>query len=160
MIIKTINGDLLQAQESHIIFPLNVEGQHTKGFVRRVVELGFYTIFNSGLHPDTLDDLCFGDVVSKEIKGKTYHGIVCYSLEKGFDEESSYYLYKALETFPQEGPLAILDICSEFATEMDVELAAGILLALKSTNQELVVYTSWWISPIFWVFLESRGVFY
>jgi hypothetical protein len=91
MIIKRVKGDVLASDHKHVAFAVNVEGVNDAGFAG-AVSRGFWPeLMFCGAQP-------LGKVMTKESGGKTFHAIVCHSLEKGGWAEAPAIVRKAMDS--------------------------------------------------------------
>ena len=79
MIKSTAKGNIFGTKAKHIAFAINTEGINDCGFAGQVAE---YWPELANIGPQEL-----GTVLSKTIGDKTYHGLVCHSLKKGWGNE-------------------------------------------------------------------------
>lgn len=141
MIVKKIRGDIFSTVDRHIVFALNIEGINDSGFAGQVARIGFSEILNTnGKNVFTREDLSYGMVISKEIKGKTYHGIVCHSLRSGWNNAERHIL-KGLNQLNVQEPMSVVLIGAGLIGQIQGAPIKDILWAFKECNKELTVYT-------------------
>jgi hypothetical protein len=142
MVIKTeIDGDVFTTEHRHIVFALNIEGKNIRGFALDVVLEGFEEIKNTnGKNPFTNEELRYGEVISKEINGKTYHGIVCYSLQDGWGDNTYMHILKAFNELDVQEPMSVVDIGNFLMGERPGAPDKDIYLAFMNCNKKLRVY--------------------
>lgn len=75
--IRTFKGTLLETAEKHIAFAANTEGSNCFGFAGIIARDYWPELTNIGKRE-------LGTVISKEINGKVFHALVCYSLKDGW----------------------------------------------------------------------------
>ena len=132
MIKSEIHGDIFTTKDKHIVFALNTEGCNDSGFAGIVSKNYFPEIINTG--GNTL-----GDVLSKEVNGKTFHGIVCHSLREGWDNADQIIL-DALNKLQLEDEISIIAIGTGLIGRLSGAPTSKICDAFESCNKQLNCY--------------------
>lgn len=73
MIVDMVRGNIFECSYRHIAFAVNSEGYNDAGFAGQVSSNDWPELANIG-------QKTLGDVLSKEVEGRTYHALVCHSL--------------------------------------------------------------------------------
>ena len=132
MLINHIKGDIFTTKDKHIIFAINKEGKNG-GFAGQVAKKGFTELIDTGGNE-------LGDIIDKTIDGITYHGIVCHSLENGWDGSASIIL-DALNKMKFNDDASIVAIGSGFTGIMQGAPYEEIIEAFDISNKRLTVWT-------------------
>lgn len=132
MIYSEIHGDIFTTKDKHIVFALNTEGFNDSGFAGAVARNYFPEIANTGGN-------ALGEVLSKEINGKTFHGIVCHSLENGW-ENADQIILKALNELEVQNSISIIAIGTGLVGRLHGAPTSKIYEAFKECNKQLNCY--------------------
>lgn len=133
MVINEVRGDIFLTQDSHIVFALNTEGHNDSGFAGVVARNYFPEIANTGGNQ-------LGEVLKKSIDGKTFYGIVCHSLENGWDNADEIIL-KALNEMDFQDNASVVAIGTGFVGMLSGAPTGKIWDAFEQCNKNLTVYT-------------------
>lgn len=131
MIINNrIGGNVLN--ERCVAFAVNVEGLNTEGFARKIARKYWPELVNIG-------KCKIGTVLTKEMKGITFYGLVCYSIEKGWIEQSNT-ICECLNSIKTNEPIAVVDIGKE-----PLEIRRGANLSeiqsgIEKSERKIILY--------------------
>lgn len=133
MITKRVRGNIFETQDNHIIFALNTEGYNDGGFAGQVARSFFPEIENTGGNK-------LGEVLTKTVKEKTFYGIVCHSLNDGWNNADQVIL-KALNDMQFSESASIVSIGSGIIGIMSGSPTEKIENVLRECNKNLTVYS-------------------
>ncbi len=102
MITDVINEDVFKTPHKHIAFAINTEGSNDGGFAGQVTSRFVPELANTG-------GVQLGEIKTASAKGKTFHGLVCHSLSKGW-ENAPKIITECLDKIeiPDNEPIAIV----------------------------------------------------
>lgn len=133
MIIKTSNDNIFNTKAKHIAFAINTEGLNDSGFAGKISQ-NWRDLENCGKNR-------IGTVISKNINGKMFHALVCYSLNGGWGDNQAQNIRECFDNIPSNGePIASISIGTGFiGKKYDVSLAQ-IICGMHDSNQKIILY--------------------
>jgi len=136
MIVDTIRGDVFQTTNKHIAFAVNTEGCNDSGFAGAVSSSYWPELANIGAKN-------FGDVISKNGNGKTFHAIVCHSLDRDGWKKTAETVTKCLDSLyiPDDETIAIVLIGAGMVGQMCGADTFSILGGIARSRNKVAVYT-------------------
>lgn len=96
MVVKTVQEDIFNTDCKHIAFAINTEGYNDAGFAGKVSREYWDELSDCGKH-----DLC--TVISKKVGDKTFHALVCHSLENGWGNDQAEVIRCCFDNIPAKG---------------------------------------------------------
>lgn len=139
MIVKTVQGNVFDTSLNHIAFAVNTEGYNDSGFAGAVSSRFWPTLSNIG--PRKLGEtLSFS---SKETDGKTFHALVCHSLEGEGWKKTPEEVVRCLDQLdvPTNEHIAVVLMGSGMIGQMMGANVPAILNGMKKSKKKLEVYT-------------------
>lgn len=133
MVIDEVVGDIFATKDHHIVFATNTEGYNDSGFAGAVARSYFPEISNTGGNK-------LGEVLTKNVDGKTFYGIVCHSLIDGWDNADEIIL-KALNEMDFQDNASIVAIGKGFVGMVSGAPVRKIYSAFKQCNKKLTIYS-------------------
>ncbi len=131
MIQKVLNEDIFDTPHSHIAFAINTEGINDSGFAGEVFSRFAPELVYTG--PRKL-----GEVVSITSGDKTFHGMVCHSLDRGWGDNSSEVIISCLEKIETKNNEPIAVVLMGVNSGGDVIANAK---AIHKANKTIVLYS-------------------
>lgn len=133
MIIETIeNQDVFSTKLKHIAFAINSNGLNEDGFAGKV----------SKSWPE-LNNLTFqiGSSLSKKIGGKTFHALVCHSLdENGWGKDQAEIIKTCFDSIDTEEPVATIAIGTELMDRISGANFQQIVYGMEMSNKKITLY--------------------
>ena len=133
MIIETIeNQDVLSTKLHDIAFAVNANGFNEDGFAGKV----------SKFWPE-LNNLTFqiGSSLSKKIGNKTFHALVCHSLdENGWGKDQAEIIKKCFDSINSENPIATVAIGTELMDRSSGANFQQIVYGMEMSNKKITLY--------------------
>ncbi|MEK7598774.1 MAG: hypothetical protein AAB487_03490 [Patescibacteria group bacterium] len=136
MIADTIRGDVFQASNQHIAFAVNTEGYNDAGFAGAVSSRHWPELANTGKKK-------LGDVFSKNVKGKTFHALVCHSLDANGWKRTAETVTKCLDSLnvPEDQTIAIVLMGAGMIGQMGGADVFAILGGMARSKKRVAIYT-------------------
>lgn len=136
MIVNRVRGDIFAAPQKHIAFAVNTEGYNDAGFAGQVSSRIWPKLANTGGNK-------LGDVLMHKIGSKTYHALVCHSLESGGWNETPRVARECLDKLyvPEGEEIAVVLMGSGPVGMMQGADVNAILAGMERSKRKLVVYT-------------------
>ena len=136
MIINRVRGDVFSASQKHIAFAVNTEGYNDAGFAGQVSSRIWPKLASTGGNE-------LGEVLTHKNGSKTYHALVCHSLESGGWNDTPRVARECLDKIdvPDGEEIAVVLMGSGpvgLTQGADVD---AILAGLQNSKKKLVVYT-------------------
>ena len=124
MITRCIHDDVFNTQAKHIAFAINKEGYNDCGFAGQVASKYWPEIACCGEHE-------IGTVLSKTVGDKTFHAMVCHSLNDGWgeDEEQRRIMKECFDKIPSKGQ-----------TIATIAIGTGFVGMLSGANFQQLTY--------------------
>ena len=136
MLKKVILKDIFEAEEKHIAFSINTEGYNDACFAADVAKK-----YWPGLERTDKKEL--GDVITKKVGDKTYYAIVCYSLQNGWDSNTTEIIKKCFDEIETNGePLATIPIGTGYAEWLKDANFREIIQGMQESKQNIVMYSN------------------
>lgn len=134
--LPMVRGDIFDTPHRHIAFAVNMEGDSNYGFARAVAKRGWPEL--AQIVPRKL-----GETVSKQCGDKTYHALVCHSLQAGGWAEAGMWVTTCLDSLdvPDDETIAIVFIGNGDIGRILGADTASILDGMRRSKKKLVVYS-------------------
>lgn len=133
MIIETIeNQDVFSTKMKHIAFAINSNGLNEDGFAGKVSKSW-----------SELNNLTFkiGSSLSKKIGNKTFHALVCHSLdENGWGADQAKIIKNCFDSIDTEEPVATIAIGTELMDRMSGANFQQIVYGMEMSKKKIVLY--------------------
>ncbi len=135
MIVSTVTGDVLKAEEKHIVFATNVEGLNDSGFAGIISEYYWPELENVGKQ-----DL--GTVISKKVnQDLTLHAIVCHSLTEGWGIKQKEVIQECFDNIDCAGEtIASVAIGAGLIGKLTGANSVEIMKGMEKSNKKIVLY--------------------
>lgn len=136
MIINRVRGDIFEASQKHIAFAVNTEGYNEAGFAGQVSSRIWPKLTNTGGNE-------LGEVLTHKNSSKTYHALVCHSLEPGGWNDTPRVVRECLDKIdvPDGEEIAVVLMGSGPVGMMQGADVEAILAGMQNSKKKLVVYT-------------------
>lgn len=136
MVVKTTRGNVFNTSHKHIAFAVNVEGYNDAGFAGQVASKFRPELANTGGNK-------LGEVISFEANGKTFHALVCHSLERGGWTETPKYAEQCLNMLdvPEDETIAVVLMGAGPVGQMMGADVKAIAEAMDRSKKKLEVYS-------------------
>ena len=136
MLIKAVQDDVFNTEAKHIAFAINKEGYNDAGFAGVVVAKGWKEIENCGEHE-------IGTVLSKTIGDKTFHGIVCHSLDEGWGDNQTETIRDCFNNIPvdDDEPIATIAIGTGFVGMLSGANFKKIARGMHESNKSVILHS-------------------
>ena len=154
MIVRAIQGDVFASDAKHIAFAINSEGINDGGFSGAVYrnywkELGF-----CGEHE-------IGAVLSKTVGDKTFHAMVCHSLDghKGWGKNLPELIKECFDKIPANGEeIATIAIGTGYVgAAFDVDFKQ-IVCGMHDSEQNIIMYSKYTFEELMDFYNQEKGV--
>lgn len=137
MIIKTIQEDIFKSNAKHIAFAINTEGYNDSGFAGQISSLYWNELENCGQHE-------IGTVLSKTIKDKTFHALVCHSLKEGWGENQAKIIQKCFDKISaNKEPIATIAIGTGLIGMLSGANFKQIVYGMHTSRQKIILHTGY-----------------
>lgn len=136
MIVDRVRGDIFAAPQKHIAFAVNTEGYNDAGFAGQVSSRIWPKLASTGGNN-------LGDVLTHKNGSKTYHALVCHSLESGGWDETPRIARECLDKLdvPEGEEIAVVLMGSGPIGMMQGADVNAILVGMELSKKKLIVYT-------------------
>lgn len=136
MIIDTVRGDALRAPHKHIVFAVNAEGYNDAGFAGLVSSRFWPELANTGGNR-------LGDVLKKQMGGRTFHAIVCHELKRDGWSRTPQIVEEGVNKLdiPAEETIGVVLMGGGLVGQMSGADTYAVLGALARSNKRVTVYT-------------------
>lgn len=136
MVVKTVSEDIFNTDAKHIAFALNKEGFNDSGFAGVVARKFWPELANTG-------EKEIGTVLSKTVGDKTFHGLVCHSLEDGWGGNQREIIKSCFDNIPSNGEkVATIAIGTGFIGMLGGANFKEIVYGMHDSSQEVVLYAN------------------
>lgn len=151
MIVKTVQEDIFNTEAKHIAFAVNTEGYNDAGFAGQVSRRYWNELANCGEHE-------LGTVLSKTVGDKTFHALVCHSLDNGWGENQAELIKECFDKIPSSGePIATIAIGTGFIGMISGANFRQIVCGMHDSTQEIMLYTGYTLDSIINCYNEEKG---
>lgn len=133
MIINNNKGEkLFGGNEHRIAFAINTEGINTEGIAGEIARRYWPQLASIGKSE-------LGTVITKDVDGITFYGLVCYSIEKGWQNqtETIRQCFNAIET---DEPIAATAIGRGLYDLRRGANASDIRLGMEQSDKKIIIY--------------------
>lgn len=136
MIVNTVRGNVFEAPHSHIAFAVNTEGFNDAGFAGQVSSRYWEGLANTGKKK-------LGDVLSQKAGEKTFHALVCHSLNENGWGKTAETVTKCLDSLdvPDDEPIAVVLMGGGMIGQMGGADVFAILGGMARSKKRVAVYT-------------------
>jgi len=136
MIVKRVRGDIFAASQKHIAFAVNTEGYNDAGFAGQVSSRIWPKLAKTGGNQ-------LGEVLTHKNGTKTYHALVCHSLELGGWDDTPRVARECLDKIkaPANQEIAVVLMGSGPVGMMQGANVEAILAGMQNSKKKLIVYT-------------------
>lgn len=136
MIVNRVRGDIFAASQKHIAFAVNTQGYNDAGFAGQVSSRIWPKLEKTGGNN-------LGDVLTHKNGNKTYHALVCHSLDEGGWDETPRIARECLDKIdaPDDEEIAVVLMGSGPVGMMQGADVNAILAGMERSKKKLVVYT-------------------
>ena len=151
MVVKTIQEDIFNTETKHIAFAVNTEGYNDAGFAGQVSSKYWNELANCGEHE-------LGTVLSKTVGDKTFHALVCHSLENGWGENQAETIKECFDKIPSNGePVATIAIGTGFVGMMSGANFRQIVCGMHDSKQEIMLHAGYTLEAVMNCYIEEKG---
>ena len=136
MVVKQVRGDIFSSPHPHIVFAVNTEGYNDAGFAGAVSGRYWSELANTGKKK-------LGDVLHKTVGDKTFHAVVCHSLDRGGWDNTPQIVEKALNELdiPKDETVGVVLMGSGMIGQMQGADVRAILSAMERSKKSVTVYS-------------------
>jgi hypothetical protein len=136
MIINRVCGDIFVASQKHIAFAVNTQGYNDAGFAGQVSLRIWPKLANTGGNE-------LGEVLTHKNGNKTYHALVCHSLDPGGWNDTPRVVQECLDKIdsPDDEEIAVVLIGSGLEGTLRGADVEAILKGMEQSKKKLIVYT-------------------
>ena len=151
MVVKTVQDDIFNSEAKHIAFAVNTEGYNDAGFAGQVSSKYWNELANCGLHE-------IGTVLSKKVGDKTFHALVCHSLENGWGENQAEVIKECFDKIPANGePVATIAIGTGFVGMMSGASFRQIVCGMHDSEQQILLHAGYTLEAVINCYNEEKG---
>ncbi|MBE6138746.1 MAG: hypothetical protein E7173_03280 [Firmicutes bacterium] len=151
MVVKTARDDVLNSEAKHIAFAINTEGYNDFGFAGRVSSEYWNELANCGTHE-------IGTVLSKTVGDKTFHALVCHSLQNGWGENQAEIIKECFDKIPSNGELvATIAIGTGLIGMMSGANFRQIICGMHDSEQQIILHSGYTLDAVINYYSEEKG---
>lgn len=151
MIIKTIHDDVFKTDAKHIAFAINKEGINDSGFAGEVTSKYWNELEDCGKHE-------IGTVLSKTVGDKTFHALVCHSLENGWGNYQAEIIKECFDKIPANGePIATIAIGTGFVGMLSGAKIRQIICGMHDSKQQIILHAGYTMDAVIDCYNEEKG---
>lgn len=151
MVVKTISEDIFNTDAKHIAFAINKEGFNDSGFAGVVARKCWPELVNTG-------EKEIGTVLSKTVGEKTFHGLVCHSLEDGWGDNQREIIKTCFDKIPTNGEkVATIAIGTGFMGMLGGANFREIICGMHDSSQQVTIYANLALEDIMTVYEEENA---
>ena len=131
MIVKTTPINIFDTEAKHIAFAINSEGYNDAGFAGVVAKKYWNELLYCGENE-------IGTVLSKTIGDKTYHALVCHSLNNGWGDNQREIIKELFDKIPSNGEMiSSIAIGTGFVGMMTGAKFGQIVCGMQDSKQNI-----------------------
>lgn len=151
MVVKTVQDDIFNSEAKHIAFAVNKEGFNDAGFSGLISNKYWQELANCGKHE-------LGTVLSKTVGDKTFHALVCHSLENGWGENQAEVIKKCFDNIPVNGEfVATIAIGTGLIGMMSGANFRQIVCGMHDSEQKVILYAGYTLEAVIDCYNEEKG---
>lgn len=151
MVIQTVQEDIFKTEAKHIAFAINTEGYNDSGFAGKVASKYWQKLENCG--PKKL-----GTVLSKKVGDKTFHALVCHSLEDGWGENQREVIRECFDSIPVEDePIATIAIGTGLVGMLSGADFRQIVCGMHDSKQKILLHAGYSMKEVIDCYNEEKG---
>lgn len=132
MIIENKKRDDILEGESRIAFAVNTEGWNVTGFAEKISKKYWPELAN-------MEKCELGTVLTKTIDNKTFYALVCYSLEKGWDDQTEI-IKKCFDSIETNESIASAYIGKDFLCKLSGSNLRQIKEGIELSEKKIIFY--------------------
>lgn len=152
MVIKTVQDDIFNSEAKHIAFAVNAEGYNGFGFAGEVAKKCWTELANCGEHE-------IGTVLSKTVGDKTFHALVCHSLNDGWDENQAEVVKECFDKIPANGePIATIAIGTGIVGMKTGANFRQIVCGMHDSEQQIMLYADLSLDAVINCYNEEKAL--
>lgn len=150
MIIKSICDDIFKTEAKHIAFAINSEGFNDMGFAGVVADNYWPELMICGEHK-------IGTVLSKTVGNKTFHALVCHSLNKGWGDNQAEVIRDCFDNIPvNDEAIATIAIGTGFVGLISGADFREIVYGMHASSKDIMLYSSFNLDDII-SYVDKKG---
>lgn len=150
MIVRAVQDDIFNSEAKHIAFAINTEGLNDFGFAGQVSSKYWNELANCGEHE-------LGTVLSKKVGDKTFHALVCHSLNNGWSKNQVEIIRECFDKIPANGePIATIAIGTGYIGMLDSVDFRQILCGMYDSKQQIILYVGYTLDAIINCYNEEK----
>ena len=136
MIVNRVCGDIFAATQKHIAFAVNTQGYNDAGFAGQVSSRIWPKLASTGGNE-------LGEVLTHKNGNKTYHALVCHSLDSGGWNDTPHVARECIDKIEvsDDEEIAVVLMGSGPVGMMQGADVEAILKGMEKSKKKLVVYT-------------------
>ena len=151
MVVKTVQDDIFNSEANHIAFAINTEGYNDSGFAGQISSKYWNELANCGKHE-------IGTVLSKTVGDKTFHALVCHSLQDGWGENQAEVIKECFDRIPANGePIATIAIGTGFVGMLSGANFKQIVCGMHDSEQQIMLHAGCTLDDIINCYNEEKG---
>ena len=151
MVVKTVQDDIFNSEAKHIAFAVNTEGYNDAGFAGQVSSKYWNELANCGSHE-------IGTVLSKKVENKTFHALVCHSLENGWGENQAEVIKECFDKIPANGePVVTIAIGTGFVGMMSGANFRQIVCGMHDSEQQILLHAGYTLEAVINCYNEEKA---
>ena len=151
MVIKSVQDNIFNSEAKHIAFAVNTEGYNDAGFAGQVSSKYWNELANCGEHK-------LGTVLSKTVGDKTFHALVCHSLQGGWGEDQAQVIKDCFDKISANGePIATIAIGTGFIGMLGGANFRQIVCGMHDSKQQIVLYSNYTLEAVINCYNEEKG---
>ena len=151
MVVKTVQDNVFNTEAKHIAFAVNTEGYNDAGFAGQVARKYWKEIANCGEHE-------LGTIFSKTIGDKTFHALVCHSLNNGWGDNQREIIKECFDKIPANGePVATIAIGTGLVGALSGADFRQIVCGMHDSKQNIYLHAGYSLNAVIDCYNEENG---
>ena len=152
MVVKTVQDDILKSEAKHIAFAINMEGINDAGFAGKISNEYWPELKFCGYHE-------IGTVLSKTVNDKTFHALVCHSLQNGWGEDQAEVIKECFDSIPANNEtIATIAIGTGFIGMMSGANFRQIVCGMHDSKQQIMLHSKYSLDAVINCYNEEKGI--
>ena len=152
MLVKTVQDDIFNTEAKHIAFAINAEGYNDSGFAGKVSYEYWPELADCGTHE-------IGTIISKTIGDKTFHALVCHSLDNGWGDNQREVIKECFDNIPVNGePIATIAIGTGLVGILSGADFTQIVYGMHDSEQQILLHAGYTLDSIIECYNEDNNI--
>lgn len=151
MVVETVQDDIFNTEAKHIAFAINAEGYNDSGFAGVVSSKYWPELASCGEHE-------IGTVLSKTVGDKTFHALVCHSLENGWGDNQREVIKECFDNIPVNGePIATIAIGTGLVGILSGADFRQIVCGMHDSDKHILLHAGYSLDAVINCYREENN---